>query len=301
VGSFLAGVALARFPANRLAHSELAPVGDFFSALFFTALGALVQAPTAGLLAQAAVLSALLVLVTVPLVTLLVERAGFAAKAAIESGLLLSQASEMGLVIGLAGVLDGRVGPEIFTLIVLVTLVTMLLTPFLATDRATEWVVRFHPSRRRQRDATPPHGHALLLGAGSTGMAVLEELVIAGTPVVVVDEDPAVIARLAEAGIPTEQGEAANRAVLERAGANRARVVISTIHRPRDNQALLDLARGVPVLVRVFDAGDAEWVRARGGTPLLYSEAAADALLAWFEEASDELEEKVSARVTAKA
>jgi Kef-type K+ transport system membrane component KefB len=299
VGSFLAGVALARFPSNRIARPELAPVGDFFSALFFTALGALVQAPTPTLLLQAAVLSALLVLVTVPLVTALVERAGFPAKAAIESALLLSQASEMALVIGLAGVLEGDVGPEIFTLIALVTLVTMLLTPFLATDRVAELLVRFHPSRRRTGRAEIPHDHVLLLGAGSTGMSVLEELVIAGANVVVVDEDPAVAARLTEAGIPVEEGDAANRRVLERAGAGRARVVISTIHRPRENQALLELAQGVSVLVRVFDAADAEWVSARGGQPLLYSEAAADALLEWYDETEMELAGRADARAGA--
>jgi Kef-type K+ transport system membrane component KefB len=296
VGSFLAGVALARFPSNRVARPELAPVGDFFSALFFTALGALVQAPTPTLLLQAAVLGALLVLVTVPLVTALVERAGFPAKAAIESGLLLSQASELALVIGLAGVLEGDVGPEIFTLIALVTLVTMLLTPFLANDRVAEWLVRYHPSRRREGRGVLHHDHVLLLGAGSTGMAVLEELVFSGASVVVVDEDPAVMARLTEAGIPSEEGDAADRKVLERAGAERARVVISTIHRPRENQALLELARGVPVLVRVFDAADADWVRARGGMPLLYSEAAADALLEWYDEAEAELIGRVTAR-----
>jgi Kef-type K+ transport system membrane component KefB len=301
VGSFLAGVALARFPANLIARPQLAPVGDFFSALFFTALGGLVQDPTPALMLQAAVLGILLVLVTVPLVTVLVERAGFPAKAAIESGLLLSQASELALVVGLAGMLEGDVGLETFTLIALVTLMTMLLTPFLATDRVAERLVAYHPSRRRAVGASPPHGHVLLLGAGSTGTAVLEELMIVGTQVVVVDEDPAVIAGLTEAGIAAEEGDVTDRGVLVRAGADRARVVISTIHRPRENQALLELTRSIPVLVRVFDAADAEWVRARGGTPLLYSEAAADALMDWFDENEGQLADRGRARVAAPA
>jgi CPA2 family monovalent cation:H+ antiporter-2 len=289
VGAFFAGVALARFPSNRVASPELAPVGDFFNALFFTALGAYVQAPTPTLLLQAAALTGVVLLVTVPLVTGLVERAGFSAKSAIESALLLSQTSELSLVIGLAGVLEGDISQEIFTLIALVTLATMLLTPFLATDEVTEWLVRFHPSRRRDRPSSPPSGHVLLVGAGSTGMAVLEELVITQTPVVVVDEDPAVIAQLAEAGIHAEEGDAADRRVLLRAGADRARAVISTTNRARENQVLLELSRDVPVLVRVFEAADADWVRERGGTPLLYSEAAADALLEWYDEMEVEL------------
>src|SRR5690606_41792110 len=46
VGSLLAGLALARLPVNGVVRIELAPIGDFFTALFFTALGALVQIPT---------------------------------------------------------------------------------------------------------------------------------------------------------------------------------------------------------------------------------------------------------------
>jgi hypothetical protein len=37
------------------------------------------------------------------------------------------------------------------------------------------------------------------------------------------------------------------------------------------------------VLVRTFSEEEAEWVRRRGGTPVLYSEAAAADFLSWFE------------------
>ena len=299
VGSFLAGVALARFPVNGVARPELAPVGDFFTALFFTALGALVEVPTGAQLMQAAVLGSLVIVVTVPLVTGLAERRGFPAKSAIDAGLLLSQTSEMSLVIGLAGVLEGHIDRSVFTVIALATLGTMLATPFLATDRVAWWLIRFHPTRRARAAGTPPSGHVLLLGAGATGMPVLEDLVIAGTDTVVVDDDPAVLAVVGDAGIQTVRGDAAEAGVLVRTGVSQARVVISTIRRPLDNEQVLRLAAGVPVLVRVFDAADAEWIRERGGTPMLYSVACADALMEWFDEASDDLTARLDARMEA--
>ena len=296
VGAFLAGVALARFPVNGVVRIELTPVADFFRALFFTAMGAVVQVPTAGQLMEAVALGVLVLLVTVPLVTWLAERAGFTARSAIEAGLLLSQSSELSLVIGLAGVLQGHIDQGTFTIITLVTLGTMLLTPFLATDAVAWRLVRVHPARRRSPEEPVAGGHVLLLGAGSTGMPLLEDLVITGVDIVVVDDDPAVLARLHEAGVRTVRGDAADPVVLRRAGAERARVVISTIRRTRDNQPLLDLGRGVPVLVRVFDAADTEWVRARGGVPVLFSEATVDALLEWYDEAGEELRARVEAR-----
>jgi hypothetical protein len=52
---------------------------------------------------------------------------------------------------------------------------------------------------------------------------------------------------------------------------------------------VLEFARGVPVLVRVFEDEDAEWVVAAGGIPVIYSEAAAEGLLEWYDEHRAEL------------
>jgi hypothetical protein len=50
---------------------------------------------------------------------------------------------------------------------------------------------------------------------------------------------------------------------------------------------VLSYARGVPVICRVFEPSDAEQIRAEGGTPVLYSEAAAADFLAWLEQADE--------------
>lgn len=300
VGAFLAGVALARFPVNGIVRSEVAPVGDFFSALFFTSLGALVPVPSAAELWQAGLLAGLVVAVTPPLVAAAGERAGLSARSAIESGLLLSQTSELSLVIGLAGVLAGDLDPGIFTLIVLVTSITMLLTPLLASSPVAETLLRLHPSRWRGRPEGPiPAGHLLLVGAGDTGGALLERLREADARVVVLDEDPAVVAELRREGVSARCGPASDARVLEDVGAGRVRAVLSTVARVEDSRRLLAAApAGVPVLVRVFTAEEADWVRAKGGVPVSFSEAALDALLGWHRRHSARLEERLSERGT---
>jgi Kef-type K+ transport system membrane component KefB len=282
VGAFLSGAALARFPVNGVVRSQVTPIGDFFAAIFFTALGALVRIPNQAELWQAGVLTLLVLVLTPPLVTLIAERAGFTSKPAIEAGLLLSQTSEISLVVGLTGMIEGVISESVFVVIALVTLATMLLTPLVATDEVAWRLMAVRGGRRRGRP-TPPSDHVLLLGAGSTGMPLLEDLVLSGSDVVVVDDDPAIVRRLEEAGIPSFRGEASDPHVLRAAGADRARAVVSTIRRPRDNAALLELAASVPVLVRTFAEEDAEWIRERGGRPILYSGATADGLLAWYE------------------
>lgn len=284
-GAFLAGVALARFPVHAIVRNELAPVGDFFAALFFTALGAVVEVPTPTELWQAGLLVGLVVLVTPPLVTFVGERNGLSARSAIEAGLMLSQTSEISLVVGLSGMLQGHIDAGTFTVIALVTTVTMLITPMLCTDRMAWRLVHLHPYHRRRDPGLPPSGHVVLIGAGATGSIVLEALLTAGCPTVVVEDDPAVAAELRAAGVRVVRGDGSDPEVLAEAGVPRARFVVSTLRRARDNAPLLALVpEEVRVLVRVFDEEDGSWIRERGGTPVVTSELGARRLLAWYEE-----------------
>jgi len=298
VGAFLAGVALARFPVNGMVRSEVAPIGDFFSALFFTALGALVQVPSATELWQAGALAALVVVVTPPLVTLVAERTGLSARSALEAGLLLSQTSELSLVIGLAGMLRGDLDPGVFTVIVLVTVATMLLTPLISGDAVTGALLRLHPSQWRTPEGTAPAGHLVLLGGGSTGRALVERLSPAGSDLLVVERDPSVVADLRSAGVRALCGEAGDPRILEAAGVGRARAVVSTVGRAADSGTVLSEAGPrTDVLVRVFTEEDARWIRRRGGEPVLVGEAAAESLLRWLDRSGPELERRLEARL----
>lgn len=297
LAAFLAGVTLSTFPASGVVRGQLASITDFFSAIFFTALGATLGLPSLEELAQAAVLAGVVLVVTPPLVALIAERSGFSARPAILAGLLLSQTSELSLVVGIQGMVLGQITPSTFTVIALVTLGTMMLTPLLATDRLSLALMHLHPSRFGRQDGEPPRDHVLLLGCGTSGMPLLETLVIAPHPLVAVDDDPQVVAQVREAGIPVVRGDATDRAVLQRSGADRARVVVSTVRRAQDNAPLLQMTQGrTPVLARAFDDDEAEWLARRGARIVLYSDAAAATFLDWFDrggwETPDSLEEE---------
>jgi Kef-type K+ transport system membrane component KefB len=282
-GAFLAGLGLSRFPAGGELRAQLRSISDFFLALLFTALGGLVGLPSLRALGEALALTLLVVVVTPPLVTVVAERFGLSSRAAIEGGLLLAQTSELSLVVGFHALELGFIGERLFTTLVLVTALTMTATPLVANDRTARWLMRLHPSRRRPPPATAPSGHVLLLGCGDNGMVVLETLQIFGHEVVVIDDDPVVVERLQEAEVPCLRGEASDPQLLLSAGAERARLILSTLRRARDNEEVLRHARGVPTLVRVFDAAEAERVRRLGGQPVLLADAAVDELLATLE------------------
>jgi Kef-type K+ transport system membrane component KefB len=286
-GAFLAGVSLSAFPVSGIVRGQLSSLSDFFLATFLTALGGLVGVPAPSDLVLAAVLIATVVLLTPPLVTLIAEAGGLSARSAIEAGLLLAQTSEFSLVIVLQGWGAGHLDESIVTIAVLVTMVTMFLTPFLANNRVTWKLMAYHPLRRRSAGIEEiPRGHVLLIGCGDNGLPLLETLLTSDRSVVVIDDDAAVVEALREGDVPCIRGDGSDFEVLRRAGAANAEIIISTMRRPRDSVHLLKQIRDVPVLVRVFDQEDAERIRRHGGIPISFAEAATEDFLAWLDQAT---------------
>ncbi len=282
--AFFAGLSLSSTPVNGVVRGQLGSMNDFFTALFFTALGALVVVPDPLILFKGLFLAVVVVVVTPPVVTIVAEWTGLSSRASIESGLLLAQTSEFSVVLALSGLLSGHLTPEIFSLIALITVVTMTVTPFLATDAMTWKLLHFHPARHRFDTKVELKDHVVVIGFGTGGMWTLKPLLEAGHQVVVVDDDPAVVERLARTGTRVIRGDGSDLRILNRAAARRARLVIAGTRRPADSLKIARyLARDTTVVVRVFERADAQRIEEAGGIAILNSEAAAETFLQWFD------------------
>lgn len=284
-GGFFAGIALSAFPVNGVVRGLLTSLSDFFLALFFTALGAVITMPSSMMLLKAAAFALMVVLVTPPLVTAIAEWRGLSSRAAIEGGLLLAQTSEFSLLLGLTGLMIGILDQEVFSMIAIVTVATMMLTPFLATDRVTRVLLHLHPLRRRMSTETRHENHILVLGFGAGGMWVVKPLLSHGHDVLVIDDDPVIIEQLQRSKIACVRGDGSDEKVLARAGARRAKLIIASMRRVSEAEKVFACVKDIPVVVRVFEEKDAEHIRRLGGVPILNSEAAANTFMEWYEKA----------------
>lgn len=283
-GAFLAGFSLSAFPVNGVVRGVIQSLNDFFMTVFFVTLGALVRIGSLNDVLIALAFAGLVLCLTPPVVTLVTEWKGFSSRAAIESGLLLAQNSEFSLVLGLTGLHLAQVDHAVFSLIAMFTVTTMILTPFLATDTVTRFLLHWHPWRRHISGLfSPPKQHVLVLGFGSGGMWVIRPLTAAGYQILVVDDDPVVITQLEKMKVPCLRGDGSDETILARAGARQARLILASMRRVRDADRVLRFARKVPTIVRVFETDEAEWIRSRGGTPVLNSEAAVETFMEWYE------------------
>lgn len=282
-GAFLAGFALSAFPINGLLRGLLGSLSEFFHALFFVALGGLIALSGPVAIVHSLVLAGVIFLVTPPVVAWVAERLGSSSRSGIESGLLLAQCGEFALVLCLLGVSAGHITMETFSMVALVAVVTMTLTPFVSTDAMTWKLLHLHPGRRRLETRSELRDHVLILGFGSSGMWIVKPLLAAGQSVLVVDDDPIVVAELGRSQIPCLRGDASDEKILQRAGARDARIILSSVPETRDALKIIRHVGDTPVMARVFESFEADLIRAAGGIPILNSVATQEAFLEWWD------------------
>ena len=286
VGAFFAGFAISAFPMNGLVRGMLGSLSGFFLALFFISAGAFLTIPSLEILGHSLIFMVVLILVTVFLVAIVAEVLGYSSRAAVEAGLLLSQTSEFSLLLALTGVASGQVTAEIFSMIALITVSTMTLTPLISRESVALRLLKWHPRYRSGEAACEVmQHHAVLLGYGRAGPRTVTALKERGISMVVVDEDAGVIRQLIAQGIPCVQGNGSDLRTLERAHCREAKVVFCSMRRTRDAQLALNYLKDSPVevIVRVFETFEEDMVRATGGQPVQTAFAAAAQFLEWTE------------------
>ena len=279
VGAFLAGVAMSGFPVGGVVRGQLTSLADFFLAVFFVTLGAFVTIPNLRQLLLEGILLTSVLLLTPPLVMLIVRRAGLTTRSAVEGAHLLAQCGEFSLVIMLLGVDRGHVSESVLAAMMMLVVVSMTITPFLSTDAMTWRLMRWIPGPRPAAADQAPREHVLFLGCGTNTRRMITRVLQVGQPVMVVDDDPGVVAELHHQGVPAIRGDGADYHILEAAGARQAKVIVSTMRRRHDYERLLAFAGGRNVLIRVFGPQEGEQIKRLGGTPIIESETAAEEFL----------------------
>jgi CPA2 family monovalent cation:H+ antiporter-2 len=284
LGAYLTGVVLSPFPIGGMVRGHVASFSDFFTVLFFVFLGVVIEVPQPTQLLAEIVLIATVLLLRPLLLLPIARRAGMTVRSSSEAIALLAYAGELGLAVVLVGIDRGHVGADLLSIVAVVVVVTMSLSPFLSSERAVWWLTRRYPARRPAPAARSHHGHVVLIGCGEGGRVLLDHLESKGSPVVVIDDDQAVIDALDRRGVPAVRGDGGDSAVLHAAGADAALAIVSTMRRTGDNTRLLSTFRSVPVLVRVFSEADADQVRRLGGLPVVEVSLATGAILDWYEQ-----------------
>lgn len=148
LGSFLAGALVGESGVEHEVEERVQPVRDVFAAIFFVAVGMLID-PALIVQHWRAVLVFTLVVVAgkVGAVAVAVFLTGQGIRLAVKAGMSLAQIGEFSFIIASVGLALGAVGDFLYPIAVAVSAVTTLLTPWLirASDPVATWVDRKLP------------------------------------------------------------------------------------------------------------------------------------------------------------
>ncbi len=286
LGAFLAGLTIS---ASDYAHETLArllPLRDVFVAVFFVTVGMLVD--PFSVVANLPLLGAMLAMIVIGkavIWTAVVRLFGQPLGTAVLVGVGLTQIGEFSFILVQVARGAGLVGDDVYNATLAASLLSILLNALLVRY-LPDWLEKTRLDRARAERTAPDAAvpaPVVLCGFGRVGSEIGEALQTFGIPYSVIERDPEICAQLRARGIPCVFGDAAHRELLERAGVERATLVIvalPAIERARLAVAAVRAVRpDVPLLARAHGRAEAEALRAKGATEIIQPELEASATL----------------------
>jgi monovalent cation:H+ antiporter-2, CPA2 family len=254
LGAFVAGILISESDYGQQALSDVLPLRDLFSSLFFVSVGMLLNV---GFALQHAATIVLIVLgislgkfVTGAVATLALS---YPLRTAVLTGLALAQIGEFSFVLARAGLGGDLIGEEMYQMFVAAAVITMLAAPFLlrvapvAADHAAQLpLARWFDGRPRTEGderGVSLKDHVIIAGFGVNGRNVARALAAANIPYLVLEMNPETVRVERGKGTPIAYGDAAHEAVLRHAHIEAARVVVVAISDAAATRRVIELAR----------------------------------------------------------
>ncbi len=271
LGAFVGGIVVSESDESSQAAAEVIPFRDLFAVLFFVSVGMLVN--PAALLESApliAVLTVVAVIVKGAAIGVFGRAFGLPLRSAVLLGGAMAQVGEFSFILAEEALHLELIGESVYNIILGTAVVTIILTP--ATTRgSTALALRLEARRdalaaarvtgepgpgpqggtpgtsRTERAFEAEGGDArssiVVLGGGRVGRVVVKAVRSRGFRCIVIDRDGRRLEEARALGASTIFGDAANPHILERAGLDRARVVIVAIGDPLTARLATERAR----------------------------------------------------------
>ncbi len=262
IGAFAAGVALANLPYTFEIIARVKSLRDFFIVIFFASLGLELSISGIRGLILPLLLFLLIVVLFKPLIIMAVcsifgykERPSFLASAS------LAQVSEFSLIIVAQGLLLNHISKEIFSITVLLAVVTIVMTTYLINfdDSIYQKLRKFlsvfgRLNKGHDLEFIPQRlkKDVVLCGYDRIGFSIFKKLKGMGKEVLVVDFNPEIIKALISEGTHCIYGDISDKEILDRIDLKEMKMLISTVPDKNDNIWLIKKTKEVNKRATIF-------------------------------------------------
>lgn len=246
VGALAAGVSLATFPYAQEAASRLKPLRDFFIVLFFVVLGSQLDLGNVLEVLPIAIILSAFVLIGNPIIVMAIMGIlGYTKKTSFKTSLAVAQISEFSLVLLLLANNLGQIDDKTLSLMTMVGLITIAVSSYailydeklyLVFERYLSLFERRKTKNERQRKQK---NELLLFGYKKGGLEFVKVFKSLNKPYAVIDYDPEIVDILANSNINYLYGDMTDIELLEEAGIESAKLVVSVVTDHETNKFLL--------------------------------------------------------------
>lgn len=236
IGALLAGICLAPLAYAQEVAARLRPLRDFFLIVFFISLGSNLLFDNLGSMLGLVIFSLIVAVIIKPLVIMAVLGfLGYTKHTSFKAAVSLAQISEFSIVLIIVAQNKDLINNELVSAIILMTLVSIAASTYMITfsDKLFNILERHLNmfERRKTQNELVPEGHyeLVLFGYHRGGHEFVNLFKQLKKKYIVIDYDPEVIDTLEHNKINYLYGDATDAELLEEAGLERARLVVSTI------------------------------------------------------------------------
>lgn len=285
MGAFVAGLLISEVEYADQTLTYVEPLRDIFAALFFVAVGMLIDPIFLWEHLELILGLVLLVLLGKSLIVIPIVRLfGYPWKTAIIAGLGLAQIGEFSFVLASAGQNLHLISRSVYLLILGTTAVTLVVTPFvlqlipklLGWAETVDWlsaILEPEPLALDVAEELPQQDHVIVCGYGRVGRNLVRLLQSRDYPVVVIDSSERVVQELRNAQIPYLYGNAVSLHVLETAGVDRAKGMAIALPDPMSTRLCLkralEFSPDLDVTVMAYRDKDIELLYQLGATEVV--------------------------------
>jgi monovalent cation:H+ antiporter-2, CPA2 family len=294
LGAFLAGLMLSESEFDHRVLSEIVPLRDLFTTLFFVSVGMLIDVPFIVAHWQQVLSFTLLAILLKALATLMgVLPFKLTPRTAAFTALGMIPIGELNFVIAQGGLSNGNISIDSYKLILSAALFTIVLMPSLL--RMAPWIGKrmahtpllercFDPTANMAGHHSGLEAHAVVIGYGRVGHCIAAGLRAKGMPLVVIDTRLPRVREAMSDGFEAIYGSAAMLNVLQAAAIENARLVVLALTDHEGTIAVMRLIRSVnpnvTITARAQQSGGEHSLREAGAALVIVPElAGADALL----------------------
>lgn len=290
LGAFLAGLVVSESDFGNQAASEVLPLKDAFSAIFFVSIGMLLDLKHVAA-AWPTLLGTMGAIILLKFVIIfgIVFAFRYPVKIATFVALALAQIGEFSFLLLQMAQKEQLISPGSYQLLLGNAILTILATPYLVKSSGrvkkvfaflnkTRWITRGVAASTVDAEEQNEKfsDHVIICGCGPTGSIVMKKLHSIQVPVVIVDLNYKAIQQLKSERRHAIYGDSSSTIVLRAANIHSASLLVVTIPDPVAMRALVrkvkSLRPDLPIILRVKYMSDRDELLALGADDIVWEE-----------------------------